>query len=109
MKKTKEKIDGFSPADRAKVRSAIRQVWSRSYMRRIAKARAVKADGFEYCDKCMKRVPKVSIDHIIPVGDILNGGVERMFCPSSGLQALCKLCHSIKTKDDNKRTKAAKK
>lgn len=108
MAKRKEQYDGFSPRDRARVRSAIRQVWSRCYMRRIAKARAVHEDGFEYCEKCGERVPKVTIDHIIPVGDILDGGIERMFCPSSGLQALCHGCHKIKTKEDNKKTKELK-
>ncbi len=109
MKKKAAQVDAFTPTQRARVRSAIRQVWSRSYQRRLAKARAIRKDGFEYCDQCGEKVPKVSIDHIIPVGDIMNGGIDRMFCPSSGLQALCKPCHAVKTKEDNKKTKAAKK
>lgn len=101
-------IDGMSPLLRAKIRSAIRQVWSRSYARRLVVARSMTDDGYPKCEKCGHRVPKISVDHIIPVGDILDGGIERMFVPSKDLQALCKPCHSTKTKTDNAKTKGKK-
>lgn len=104
-----EKVDGLSPKDRQKIRNAVRQIWQRSYPRKLCVARALDKEGFPFCEKCKKRVPKVQIDHVTPFGDLLNGGIERLFCPSSKLKALCKDCHKKKTKQDNsvrlKRTK----
>lgn len=105
MKKKAEKVDGLSPTDRAKVRSAIRQVWQRSHPRKLAVARVTDKEGFQYCEECGKKCAKVQIDHIIPVGDILVGGIKRMFCPSKGLRGLCKECHKIKTKKDKDESK----
>jgi len=102
------KVDGLSPKDLQKIRSAIRQVWHRSYPRKLCALRAIDESGFSKCEKCSERVPKVYIDHIEPVGDILHGGIERMFTASHNLQALCKKCHSVKTKLDNAKTKKAK-
>lgn len=106
MKRKKEKLDGLSPDDLRKIRTAIRQIWHRSYPRRIASKRSVGADGFSYCDQCSQMVPKVFVDHIIPVGDLLDGGIVRMFCPSTGLQNLCKRCHDQKTKSERQKKKA---
>lgn len=99
-KKVKEQIDGYSPTLKAKVRSAIRQVWSFSHARRLVVKRCTDAEGFPFCEECGKRVSKIQVDHIIPVGDIEKGGIKRMFCPSTGLRGLCKDCHKIKTKAD---------
>lgn len=94
------KIDGLSAEDLAKVRTAIRQIWHRSHPRKLAVARGIGAGGYSFCEKCKKRAPKTFVDHIHPVGDILNGGIERMFVSSQGLQNLCKKCHDEKTKVD---------
>jgi hypothetical protein len=61
-------------------------------------------DGFPRCEhkKCEHRggpVPKVFVDHIEAVGEICGPDwLERMFIPSSKLQALCKQCHDKKTR-----------
>lgn len=101
-KKTKEKVDGLSPHDVEKIRIAIRRVWSWSFPRRKALGRAIGEDGFYYCEKCKIKTPKVSVDHIVPVGLVDSGFIERLFCPSNGLQILCKKCHCEKTKEDRK-------
>ena len=107
-KKKAPPIDGMSPALRAKIRSAIRQVWSRSHARKLVITRCTTIDGFLVCEECCKLSPKLQVDHIIAVGDIFDGGIERMFVPSKDLQGLCKACHSIKTKIDNAKTREGK-
>lgn len=99
-KKKKEKVDGLSADDLRKCRNAIRQIWQRSHPRKLAVANCTDAEGFPFCEKCFNRAPKVQIDHLEPVGDLLKGGIERMFCPSIGLRGLCKECHKKKTKED---------
>lgn len=108
-KKLKLKIDGLHPQQLQTIRSAVRQVWQRCYQRRLVVTRSTDKDGYAICEKCKKRSPKNAIDHITPVGDLLNGGIERMFVSSNKLQALCKECHKEKTKKDNASTRASKK
>lgn len=104
MKKAKPiKVDGLSPKDLQKIRNAIRQIWQRSYPRRLCVERSITFDGFPYCEKCGKTTPKTTIDHITAVGDILDGGIERMFTSSANLQALCRECHREKTNRENKK------
>ena len=94
-------IDGLSPKDLVKLRAAIRQVWSWSTPRRLCIKRTTGADGFRYCEKCNKRAPNIFVDHITPAGELLSDGyIERMWCPSIQLQALCKECHNAKTKEE---------
>lgn len=103
MKKrlTAPRIDGISPKDIIKLRGAIRKVWSWCYPRRLCVARALNEDGeFSTCEACKRIVAKVYPDHIIPCGDLDGGYIERMFCPSSGLQALCNACHRVKTRQE---------
>lgn len=62
---------------------------------------------------------KVYVDHIepcIPVGGFKkrkwdwNVYFDRLFCKEDGLQLLCKECHDLKTKEENKeRTKVRRK
>lgn len=109
-KKTKEeKFDGLSPKDISRIRAAIRSVWMWSTPRKIAGSRCIGEDGFLYCEKCKQRTPKIQIDHIIPVGDVDSGFIERLFCPSSGLRALCKPCHQAKTNEQRKAVKEKEK
>lgn len=100
-----EKVDGLSPGDVAKIRSAIRQVWSWSYPRRLCIQRATGKDGFPRCEKCRKKVPKVHPDHILPVGEVDAGFIRRLFCPSTELQALCGKCHGQKTRSERTKVK----
>lgn len=97
-KKKPEKIDGLSPKDIEKIRRAIRLVWSWSHPRRLCILRANGPDGFPICEACKLKVPKIYPDHISPVGDVDAGFIERLFCPSKDLQALCRSCHAKKTR-----------
>lgn len=104
-KKKPEKIDGLSPDDIKKLRSAIRQVWSWSHARRLCVKRATDhTTGFATCEQCFAIVAKVFPDHITPCGELDGGYIERMFVPSSGLQALCKKCHAKKTRQERRKT-----
>lgn len=97
-----EKIDGLSPDDIEKIRRAIRQVWSWSYPRRLTIKRATGPDGFGVCESCKEITPKLYVDHIHLVGDVDAGFIARLFCSSSGLQALCSRCHRKKTNEERK-------
>lgn len=58
-----------------------------------------------YCNYCKGKYKKqsVNIDHINPVVDLfkddytLDDYADRLFCPVSGFQILCKPCHDSKT------------
>ena len=104
-KKVKKIVDGLSPKDIEKIRRAIRQVWSWSYPRRLCLKRALQADGFSVCELCKKTVPKVYADHLENVGDVDAGFIERLFCPSNQLQAICKKCHDVKTRAERQAAK----
>lgn len=106
MKKKAEKIDGLSADDISRIRIAIRKVWSWSHPRRLVVRRADIGDGYSRCEQCKRKVPKVFIDHIVAVGDVDSGFIERLFCSSEGLQALCQKCHALKTKEERKAKKA---
>ena len=108
-KKRLPKVDGLSAHDVAKLRSACRQVWQRSHVRKLAVARCIGEDGFPFCEQCKKTVPKVFIDHIECVGDLDDGYIHRLFCPSDRLQGLCKSCHDAKTRSERKMKKEAAK
>lgn len=108
-KKKKNKIqktDGLGPYEIKRIRAAIRIVWHRCHARQLCVKRCVGDDGFSYCEICHKMSPKVLIDHIIPVGDVDGGFIERLFCTSKGLQGMCKECHDKKTKRERKLLKA---
>jgi hypothetical protein len=106
-KKTKKtKVDGLGPEDVKKIRAAIRLVWQRSsYARKLCVERATHKDGFPRCELCKKKVPKIFVDHIEVVGDLDDGFIPRLWCPSSGLQALCKVCHQKKTNEERRTAK----
>lgn len=103
-----ERIDGLSPTDRKKLHAACRKVWAWSYPKKLCLQRAIGKDGFSRCEGCKRKVPKVFADHIEPVGEVGSPGyLERLFCPSSNLQALCKKCHDKKTREEKKAAKVA--
>jgi len=99
-KKVVEKVDGLSPKDISRIRTAVREVWYWSTPRKLAIARAIGKDGFPRCDGCRKKVPKTYVDHLVNVGKVDGGFIKRMFVPSSGLQNLCKRCHDKKTREE---------
>lgn len=108
-KKKRQKVDGLSPDDIKKIRSAIRQVWSWSTPKRLCLVRTQHADGFSRCELCKEKTPKVFVDHIVPVGDVDAGFIERLFCSSLGLQGLCKACHEAKTREERATARRDKK
>lgn len=68
------------------------------------------------CNKCNDLFPasQIDINHIHPVipvtgFDSWDGVIERMFCEKPGLEALCKSCHKIVTKEENSERKEFKK
>ncbi len=99
-----QKVDGQLDAKTIQqLRSAIRQVWSWSYSRKLCIARATDAEGFGHCEHCQARVPKLFADHKQVMGDLLAPDyIKRMWCPSTKLQALCKRCHDKKTREEKK-------
>ncbi len=107
-KKKKELTDGFNEKDKERVRIALRKVWAWSYSRKLCLERAIGPDGFSICEQCKTKAPKVYPDHIKPIGEVDTLIIERMFIPSTQMQALCKKCHGEKTKRDNKKIKEGK-
>jgi 5-methylcytosine-specific restriction endonuclease McrA len=107
-KKQEEKIDGLSPKDVEKIRTAIRKVWSWSTPRRLCVQRASLGDDYYQCEGCQQKVPKIYVDHKIAVGNLDGGFIERLFTPSANLQALCKKCHAEKTKEERKALKESR-
>lgn len=109
-KKKIERTDGLGAHEKAKLRIAIRQVWHRCLARKLTVDRCTDKDGFASCEECgKKKLPKVTIDHVDPVGEVGPGFIERMFVPSAQLRGLCKDCHRAKTNDENRKRRAAKK
>lgn len=94
------RFDGLTPKNVAQLRAATRKVWSWSNPKKICLERSMHKDGFPRCELCKKKVAKVYVDHIVPVGELDGGYFTRLFIPSTGLQALCKFCHDGKTRDE---------
>jgi 5-methylcytosine-specific restriction endonuclease McrA len=84
------------------LRKANRKIWQWSAPRKACIKRATGADGFYRCEQCKEVVPKIFVDHIVAVGNMDEGFLRRLFCPPSGLRALCKRCHQSKTNEERK-------
>ncbi len=108
-RKKLEKVDGLGPFEKQKIRNAVRQVWHRSYARKLVVNRCTKKDGYTYCELCKRRCPKLKIDHINKVGEVDAGFVLRMFVPSNKLQGMCDKCHNAKTKEERRAAAAQRK
>lgn len=70
------------------------------------------AEHFE-CAECHHLFPgsDIVVDHIIPVvlttgWDSWDNVINRLYCNSENLQAVCKECHKVKTKKENEERKA---
>jgi 5-methylcytosine-specific restriction endonuclease McrA len=95
----------------------MRRIFRWSPERRAALAIAEVAKERYRCAGCSAIVDRKSAaaDHIDPVVDISRGFegwdsyAARLFCQRSGLQVLCKACHSAKTKAENVERKKWKK
>lgn len=79
--------------------SALRKIWLWSPERKQALTNAKARKNYR-CNHCHKLFPKkgVQVDHIIPIGTFIdwNTYIERLFCPITNLQVLCKTCHKSK-------------
>ena len=60
------------------------------------------------CSDCGGTFPakEVQVDHIAPIVpvtgfDSYDATVDRLFCEVDGFQVMCKLCHAVKTKEEN--------
>lgn len=102
------KIDGgIIPEEIDRIRKALRQVWCwTSVARRNCIKRVTDANQFVHCEneECPSKgqiVPKVFVDHIEVLGDPRDPTfIQRLYCKSDFLQALCKKCHDKKTRQE---------
>jgi 5-methylcytosine-specific restriction endonuclease McrA len=114
--------------ERNLIKGAIRRVFSRSELRRtiVEEARISHYDPdrprvtkWGKCQKCLTPTAlyQMEVDHnepIIPVDKSLemmtwDEIINRIFCDKQNLTALCKPCHSVKTKLENKQRAVARK
>jgi hypothetical protein len=100
--------EGLNKRDIKHLIRVMRQVWSWSYSRRLVVKRTDIGGGYARCEKCKKKVPKVHVDHIQPVGTFNRSYISRLFVHSKKLQGLCQNCHKVKTKADLKAIKSKK-
>ncbi len=115
--------------ERGLLKGAIRRVFSRSETRRSVLAKATVqgySDGSRprvtkwcKCASCNKMEPAYlcQVDHIEPIVPT-NSSLEQMdwntivdntFCIEDNLAVVCKPCHKLKTKAENKERRAYKK
>lgn len=104
----------------AKYKSFITSVLRRASGRWSPKHTVIKnsrvARGKYLCGECQAIVgPKqIRADHIEPVVPVTgfttwDSFINRLFVEKEGLRAICKDCHSIKTKEENRQRKQLKK
>lgn len=63
------------------------------------------------CNACKAEFPasQMQVDHIQPVVDPVKGFkdwntfIKRLFCDEDNLQAICKLCHKLKTRAERQK------
>lgn len=92
---------------------ALRKIWRYYPIRR-----QVLSEANETCAICKTRTAELQVDHIIPIGTCkredgrtdYNKFIDSLLCQKPNLQAVCKPCHSEKTKRENneRRSKANK-
>lgn len=115
--------------ERGLLKGAIRRVFGRSDLRRKAITDNILEGYYDpkrsrvkfwvKCEECggWEAKSNVQVDHIEPVVPIdrsfeemtLDELVDRMWCHETMLQLLCKPCHTIKTKAENKERRLFKK
>lgn len=118
-----------NPKERNLLKGAMRRIFSRSDLRRSIieksivkgykdpKRKAVKF--WAKCNECSKMEAKsnMQVDHILPVikvSETLDSLtwdqlVDRIWCDEKNLSVICKPCHSVKTRAENKERRAYKK
>lgn len=87
---------------------SLRRISGRYPFKYLTKAEARIERGLYTCAICKQptRSKNIQVDHIVPV--VGSEGfvdwdtfIERLFCEKEGFQAVCKCCHSDKTKSEN--------
>lgn len=107
--------------ERGLLKGAIRRVFSRSELRRKAveqsridytDAKRPRVTKWSLCEVCKQPTPTylMQVDHKEPVVPIdvrfeemtFDTLIDRMWCEYRNLTPMCKPCHSLKTKAENK-------
>lgn len=118
----------ISPKERGLIKGALRRVFSRSDLRKQAldasriehvDANRPRVKKWSKCPICSKPTPTytMQVDHkdpIIPVDRSLEDMdwdevVDRIWCGSNNLVAICKVCHVCKTSEERKARNKARK
>lgn len=113
--------------ERGLLKGSVRRVFSRSELRRAALATAAiqhtdldrpRVKKWSRCDECKEPTPQylMQVDHIEPLVPItstleemsMDDLIDRAWCEIRNLRPLCKPCHQVKTKEENKARRAAK-
>lgn len=115
--------------ERNLVKGALRRVFSRSELRHKALSLASIGDyhhpgrprvtKWGKCSNCQNMEPLylMQVDHIDPIIPVKNTleemnwdeVIERMWCTVENLAVVCKPCHQLKTKTENKERRRLKK
>ena len=114
--------------ERGLIKGALRRVFSRSDLRKQAldASRVTHTDPsrprvtkWSKCPNCEKFIPTylMEVDHLLPVIPIdssvqeiaLDVLIDNIWCISDNLVAICKDCHKLKSKAENKLRRQLKK
>lgn len=114
--------------ERNLIKGALRRVFSRSDLRKEALSKSIvhhidttrpRVKKWSRCPQCNQATPtyQMQVDHklpIIPVDSKLEDMnfdevIDRIWCVSNNLVAICKPCHIIKTSSENKERRLNKK
>lgn len=119
----------ISAKERGLIKGAIRRVFSRSELRSSVIEASVlpnytddtrtRVKTWCRCKLCQTPTPKsyMECDHILPIIPLNNSLdnmtwddiVDNIWCAVTNLQAVCPDCHSVKTKEENKKRRERKK
>lgn len=91
-------VGTLNAATAERARKILRELWhQRSWQKKVALARATDAEGFQVCESCKRRAPKVQVDHIVKCGEPDAEFLQRLFIDPALLRVLCIPCHGDKT------------
>jgi len=115
--------------ERGLIKGALRRIFARSDLHRKLISNSIipgysdisrpRVKKWSYCSDC--RIPQptylIQLDHIIPIIGItetldqlsIDELVDRLWCDEKNLKPICKACHSIKSKAENKLRREYKK
>ncbi len=110
------------------VKGAIRRVFSRSELRKLVMEQSKitytdpnrpRVKKWSKCPECKQLTPTylMEVDHILPVVGLSekledlswDTLIDRVWCSIDNLKAICKVCHKIKSKAEQKERRRLKK